>query len=114
MGDSIYHGAGQTVGTPIELMTLEALLERYGSDRQDYDLLKLDCEGAEYAILRLTPAAVLRRFRYLVIEFHSEPPGESVEVVYAALAKRGFASHLGRRSAFRCTDLFAREDVEEK
>jgi hypothetical protein len=33
-------------------------------------LLQMDIEGAEYDILRSTPADVLRRFRVIVIEFH--------------------------------------------
>lgn len=38
---------------------------------EDKDLmLQMDVEGAEYAVLRATPAATLARFRIIVIEWH--------------------------------------------
>ena len=51
------------------MVTLERLMEDYSIDT--LDLLKLDCEGAEWDIL---PAAerVLPRVRQICMEFHCE------------------------------------------
>lgn len=38
-----------------------------------FDLLKMDCEGAEWEILRATPAEQLRRFAVIVAELHEDP-----------------------------------------
>ena len=53
----------------VEVVTLESLMDHYGID--SVDLLKLDCEGAEWDIL---PAAerVLPRVRQICMEFHCE------------------------------------------
>ncbi len=49
-----------------------------------------DCEQAEYAILKSTPAEVLGKFRYIIIEFHPEPAGESVIEAQTKLKAAGF------------------------
>ncbi len=53
----------------VRMMTLSRLMEEHGLDQ--IDLLKLDCEGAEWDIL---PAAeeVLPRVRQICMEFHCE------------------------------------------
>ncbi len=40
---------------------------------EEVDLVKLDCEGAEFPILLETEASVLRRVRRWVIEYHGAP-----------------------------------------
>jgi len=37
------------------------------------DLVKLDCEGAEFPILLETPAEVLQKVKKRVIEYHADP-----------------------------------------
>ena len=56
-------------GEPVAMMTLEQLMAGYAIET--VDLLKLDCEGAEWDIL---PAAerVLPRIRQISMEFHCE------------------------------------------
>jgi len=95
-------------GVPVELVTLATLLQRHDAGRGEFDLLKLDCEGAEYEILRESTVATLRRFRYIVAEFHPEPAGESVAAAYTRLGAAGFASRAGAPGVFRFTDLFVR------
>jgi hypothetical protein len=92
LADSIFttRAAGKSDGSQVELMTLETLLEKHGSHFQRFDLLKLDCEGAEYSILRSVPPDVLGKFRYIVIEFHPEPEGESIGQAQAKLKEAGF------------------------
>ena len=53
-------------------MRLEDWVTRHGPDDLPGDLLlQMDIEESEYAVLIDTPATVLRRFRIMVIEFHS-------------------------------------------
>ncbi len=71
----------------VEVVTLESLMERYGI--RSVDLLKLDCEGAEWDIL---PAAerVLPRVRQICMEFHCERGWTGVKLA-DWLRVRGFA-----------------------
>ena len=43
----------------------------------DFDLLKLDCEGAEWEIIRETPMELFRRFKVVVAEIHTDPTPET-------------------------------------
>ncbi len=52
----------------VEAINLESVLERPGFGH--IDLIKLDCEGAEYDILLNAPAAVLEKIERIVMEFH--------------------------------------------
>jgi FkbM family methyltransferase len=64
---SIYWAAENSSPQATRLTTLESLLDEYGIET--VDLLKMDCEGAEWQIL---PAAesVLPRIRQICMEFH--------------------------------------------
>jgi FkbM family methyltransferase len=57
---------GHAVEVPA--VALAAVLARHGLER--VDLLKLDCEGAEYEILMSTSGAVLERIHRIVMEYH--------------------------------------------
>ncbi len=52
----------------VKAITLEDVLLGQGMKR--VDLLKLDCEGAEYDILMKAPSAVLARIDRIVMEYH--------------------------------------------
>ncbi len=56
------------------------------------DLLKMDVEGAEYAIFYSTPSAVLRRIRSIVMELHRVPEreGYNYEALEMYLRHAGF------------------------
>lgn len=112
LSDSLY--AAPVTGTetvPVELLTLETLLTRHGAAHRPFDLLKLDCEQAEYAVIRTTPLAILGQFRHIIIEFHPEPGGESLSAAYARLKEAGFQSlrpGTGQKFQKDFTDLFTR------
>jgi FkbM family methyltransferase len=52
---------------PVDVVPLSSVLSQAGGS---IDLLKLDCEGAEYGILMMAPANVLDRIERIVLEYH--------------------------------------------
>jgi FkbM family methyltransferase len=74
--------AAQNGGIP--LVTLDTAIDRLGGS---VDLLKLDCEGAEWDLFELEDA--WRRIRNVRMEYHLFR-GETVEQVERALQKLGF------------------------
>ncbi len=90
--DSIFTApeAGHGAATPVELLTLKTLLAKHAGHFQRFDLLKLDCEQAEYVILKTTPPEVLQKFQHIIIEFHPAPAGESEIEAEAKLVAAGF------------------------
>ena len=83
--DSVFR-RGEAAPDRVRMMTLSGLMAEQGIDR--IDLLKLDCEGAEWDIL---PAAegVLPRVRQICMEFHCER-GWTAEKLADWLKNRGF------------------------
>ena len=75
-----------TNGDTVDVLTLEDLMDRHHV--ATVDLLKLDCEGAEWEIL---PAAarVLPRIRQIAMEFHEER-GWTVAGLAGWLRDQGF------------------------
>ena len=113
IGDNIYFrtradGNGDD-GVRVQLLTLESLLEKHGRN-QSYQLLKLDCEQAEYEIIRLSPMEVLKRFRFIIVEFHPAPAGESIPAAYGKLREAGFHSLRSETESIPFTDLFTNGD----
>jgi hypothetical protein len=47
------------------------LTVRYGI--ADEGVLKIDCEGCEYAVFAGAPISVLKMFKEIVIEYHGSP-----------------------------------------
>jgi FkbM family methyltransferase len=81
----------ETVETPGR--TLESLIAATGAER--IDLVKIDIEGAEVAVLRGLPDHVLAKIGQLAIEFHGDPMfgfglRDAVEEVIRSLRRRGF------------------------
>ncbi len=69
-----------------EIMADEAL--------EQCDLLKMDCEGGEFAILEHTSRPVLRRFRRIMMEFHVFHSTHSLRKLRDRLAADGFVVHV--------------------
>lgn len=60
---------------PVELGTTDCEIKHAGSALRDLglstvDLIKIDCEGAEYEILRTLPEEMLRQCKWIVGEIH--------------------------------------------
>ena len=69
-----------------EIMADEAL--------EQCDLLKMDCEGGEYAILEHTSRPVLRRFKRIMMEFHVLHSTHSLRKLKDRFAADGFVVHV--------------------
>ncbi len=91
---SAYYRGGEPLRA-VPGISLGQLLRDYGVEI--VDLLKIDCEGGEYAILESSPSDVLSRVQNIVFEYHQ------VDGVWAKLASvkqrlrcEGYALHTRR------------------
>jgi FkbM family methyltransferase len=83
---------GDSSGTvKLPLITLQDALDQSGLADSQMDLLKLDCEMAEYSIIRLATPQILQQFRHIIMEVHPAPPGESLQALVDKLNACGFA-----------------------
>lgn len=92
--------SGQTL--TVNSLTLADILTKL--DIESCDLLKLDCEGAEYPILFNAPPSVLKRVRRIVMEYHDNVSTYNHNDLVRFLQEQGFEvetfpnpvhSHLG-------------------
>jgi FkbM family methyltransferase len=62
---------------------------------ENVDLLKIDCEGGEFAILESTPAEVFSRIRNIVFEYHQiDGVWAKLESAKQRLRREGYALHM--------------------
>jgi|SRR5262245_55587016 len=74
----------------VPTVTLATLVESH--KLQEIDLLKMDCEGGEYAILAAMPSDLLKRIRNIVFEFHEIDGFRAMlEAVKQRLVTAGFS-----------------------
>jgi FkbM family methyltransferase len=87
--ESLVKNAGDAV--EVEAVVLPEILEARKVDRVSF--LKLDCEGAEYGILRSLEAWGLERIERIAMEYHPlrEEPSASGEGVEGRLRLAGFS-----------------------
>src|SRR5688572_25562845 len=80
--------------------TLADIFRDHGIDR--CDLLKLDCEGAEYRILYSAPRDVLDRIDHIILEYHhfSQEEGANPSALRTFLEGRGFVVRDHRKHMF--------------
>ena len=69
-GHTAHHVAGTHAGVPDEETTAVPAVSFAELVGEDYDLVKLDVEGAEFGIVADTPLEVLAKLRRLVAEVH--------------------------------------------
>jgi FkbM family methyltransferase len=70
-GESMYanRADSSTSHVSVRTTTFQYLCDKYFKN-QVVDICKIDIEGAEYELFESTPDDVVRRIRYLIIEFH--------------------------------------------
>lgn len=62
---------------------------------ENVDLLKIDCEGGEFAILESTPTEVFSRIRNIVFEYHQiDGVWAKLESAKQRLRREGYALHM--------------------
>jgi FkbM family methyltransferase len=88
---SAYYRSEQPLSVVPGISLLE-LLRDHGVE--SVDLLKIDCEGGEFAILESTPAGVLSCIRNIVFEYHQiDGVWAKLESVKQRLRREGYALH---------------------
>ena len=80
--------AAEGPAVAVRSTTLARAFERHGIAR--CDLLKLDCEGAEFEILLGLPDEILSRIARIVLEYHEHVTAHTHEELAARLSERGF------------------------
>lgn len=91
---SAYHSGSQALSV-VPGISLSQLLRDQRID--SVDLLKIDCEGGEYAILDSTPSSVFNRIRNIVFEFHDVDGGWSkLDNARQHLRQEGYVVHTKR------------------
>ena len=60
-------------------------LENVIGDLENVDLLKLDCEGAEFAIIKNTNQSIFSKIQKMVLEYHAKPQDESLSELISKL-----------------------------
>lgn len=82
----------------VKTITLESLCNRYFPG-QRIDICKTDIEGAEYDAVQYCPNDLLRRIRYLLIEFHDDSRTPAVLKRFAELGFSEITDAGGRRTS---------------
>ena len=90
-GTSIYASVPDSDRPQGKAIQVLALGEWLGKTPGAFDLLKMDCEGSEWEIVRRTSPSDLARFRAVVAEVHADPDGlQPVEQFAGLLEAAGF------------------------
>lgn len=95
---TIFSHTNEKDAVTISSTTLPKIIEDFAL--QKIDLLKLDCEGAEYGILYTTPPALFDKINCIALETH---PGTREEESTTALAS--YLKTLGYQVKIKGTDL---------
>jgi len=72
----------------VSVTTLKDIFHKYKINRCDY--LKIDCEGAEYAILESCPEQILKSIKHISLEFHEMLPSQKHHHLIDILENVGF------------------------
>ena len=80
-------GLGGINSTGPNLKTLEELIKENKHENEDNMILKMDVENAEWEALRDVPEHILKKFKYIAIEYHFFHPEKEAELYYSVLKK---------------------------
>jgi FkbM family methyltransferase len=89
-------GATHDRSVTVDALSVSAIIARLGLSH--VDLLKMDIEGAEVAVLETCPADVLKKIDQITIEFHCDPvfgfgQRDRVEAIMRRLQALGFSKY---------------------
>lgn len=85
---SLYKRGVQVSEEKIKLVTLGRIFSE--NNIKECDLLKMDCEGAEYDVLKSTPSSIFGLIKNIIIEFHEGYTGRKKEEVIETLKQNGY------------------------
>jgi FkbM family methyltransferase len=85
--DANIHDARESVS--VEAVSLESMLQR--ENLSHIDLLKLDCEGAEYEILMDAAPKVITRIQRIIMEYHDVDAKHHHSILENFLESQGFS-----------------------
>jgi len=88
IGNSIYKNSNLDLKIDIKTISVQDIIKK--NDIQKIDILKLDCEGAEYEILLNLDQETLRKIKKIVSEMHPNIENFEIEQVKKFLIKNGF------------------------
>lgn len=89
LNHSIVHAIEQTgERQKVSSITLEKMIDRHHLGH--IDLLKIDCEGAEFQILEDTPGHVFDKVSHIALEYHDWVPNGDHRRLKTFLEKRGY------------------------
>lgn len=72
----------------VQARSLASIMKEHNFEK--VDLVKLDCEGAEYEILLQTPALVLAKIDRIIMEYHDLGSNFNHHTLISFLKKAGF------------------------
>jgi hypothetical protein len=84
----------------VRALTLSQVFEAHAIDK--LDLLKLDCEGAEYEILSGASPEVFKKIERIIMEYH-DIDGHHHDQLVSLLERQGFRVY--------CHDNFVHDDI---
>ena len=90
----------------VEVLTLQALFDRFSIT--SCEVLKLNCEGAEYEILLNAPAAILRQVRKIGAQYHVGMNAHDPSELSEHLRVHGFQVEVTPRTSLESGFLYAR------
>ena len=97
-------GDGAKSSITVQTTTLDAVLDETGATA--IDLLKLDCEGAEYNVLSGRESLLARTVRFVAMEYH-EVSGHTVDELTKLFASVGFHTESIPEPRWRTGMLYA-------
>jgi len=88
IGNSVYKNSNLDLKIDIKTISVQDIIKK--NDIQKIDILKLDCEGAEYEILLNLDQETLLKIKKIVSEMHPNIENFEIEQVKKFLIKNGF------------------------
>lgn len=76
-------------------ISLATLIDKYSL--QNIDLLKVDCEGAEYNLFRTLPPKYFTRINKMAIEFHEFDRTQRYKELLTILHQHGYSTKISRK-----------------